>query len=111
VRTLPRLGKKLMKRAIVSPRQYGGHPIATSLSIAVAPKMSKSTRLIKRFNKMLHQDLDIGESFIPNAYISRGWDATNKGWREAMFPNLDEELRPADREGTTTAWHVCKVRG
>jgi hypothetical protein len=37
-------------------------------------------------------------------YVSRGWDATNRQWRNALWTGLDRNFRITDRERTNPVW-------
>ncbi|KAJ7033425.1 hypothetical protein C8F04DRAFT_1104696 [Mycena alexandri] len=49
-------------------------------------------------------------TLTPNEAVSRGWDATNNRWREAIYPQLDKCLNPVHTAATITDPTVIAYR-
>ncbi|KAF7333078.1 hypothetical protein MVEN_02372600 [Mycena venus] len=85
---------------------------ADSLSVALLDKTQRKEHVKGAMKKLISKITSKSKSTKPALidlplyeYVARGWDATNKVWRNTVWPTLDQDFVSTDRPAST-AWHL-----
>ncbi|KAJ7496839.1 hypothetical protein FB451DRAFT_204831 [Mycena latifolia] len=88
----------------VSQKKHKVKPERNKKPLAIRRARTRAQHLISKIKPPSPQiTLAVHES------VSRGWDATNNQWRNAIYPQLDKHFRVIDRaaESHLVAYKVC----